>query len=200
MDYMYAPKPPSTANNTSGDVEKVQAIYKSFRFTPLWRRLGDCLSTVGEKLEIVTVLLPLIVALLVVCNFLGSKGHVTVSRALRASASPRSPTTPAESMENLFILFTDAHRRVLNLMVHNNPSLMSGSFSLLVNNSHVLDFDNKRNYFNQQLHRKPHAREHYGTLQLNVRRARVFEDSFLFISSPKSWRTNQKRQVQRLVL
>ena len=185
IDYMYTPKTSSTANNTSSDdVEKVQAIYESFRFTPLWRRLGDCLSTVGEKSEtehIATVLLPLIEALMVVCKFVGSKGHPTVSRALRASASPRSPTTPRESMEDLFISFTDAHRKVLNLMVRNNPSLMSGSFSLLVNNSRVLDFDNKRNYFNQQLHRKPHAREHYGTLQLNVRRARVFEDSFLYL-------------------
>jgi E3 ubiquitin-protein ligase HUWE1 len=185
IDYMYTPKTSSTANNTSSDdVEKVQAIYESFRFTPLWRRLGDCLSTVGEKSEtehIATVLLPLIEALMVVCKFVGSKGHPTVSRALRASASPRSPTTPRESMEDLFISFTDAHRKVLNLMVRNNPSLMSGSFSLLVNNSSVLDFDNKRNYFNQQLHRKPHAREHYGTLQLNVRRARVFEDSFLYL-------------------
>ena len=48
-------------------------------------------------------------------------------------------------------------------------------------NPRVLDFDNKRNYFNQQLHRRPHTREHYGTLQLNVRRQRVFEDSFQYL-------------------
>lgn len=84
-------------------------------------------------------------------------------------------------MEELFISFTDAHRKVLNLMVRNNPSLMSGSFSLLVNNPRVLDFDNKRNYFNQQLHRRPHIREHHSTLQLNVRRSRVFEDSFQYL-------------------
>jgi E3 ubiquitin-protein ligase HUWE1 len=84
-------------------------------------------------------------------------------------------------MEDLFVSFTDAHRKVLNLMVRNNPSLMSGSFSLLVHNPRVLDFDNKRNYFTQQLHRRPHSREHQGTLQLNVRRARVFEDSFQYL-------------------
>jgi E3 ubiquitin-protein ligase HUWE1 len=81
-------------------------------------------------------------------------------------------------MEDLFVTFTDAHRKILNVMVRNNPSLMSGSFSLLVHNPRVLDFDNKRNYFTQQLHRRPQSREHYSTLQLNVRRARVFEDSF----------------------
>ena len=63
-------------------------------------------------------------------------------------------------------------------MVRNNPSLMSGSFSLLVHNPRVLDFDKKRNYITQQLHRRPHAQEHHTTLQLNVRRAWVFEDSF----------------------
>lgn len=184
IDYMYTPRtpPPTMANN---DVEKVQSIYESFRFTPLWRRLGDCLSVIEKKPDtenIATVLLPLIEALMVVCKYVGSKAQLgTVSRALHASASPRSPATPRESMEDLFISFTDSHRKVLNLMVRNNPSLMSGSFSLLVNNPRVLDFDNKRNYFNQQLHRRPHAREHHGTLQLNVRRARVFEDSFQYL-------------------
>ncbi|KAF8629680.1 hypothetical protein AX17_005616 [Amanita inopinata Kibby_2008] len=183
IDYMYSPRvSTSPAGVANEDIEKVQAIYESFRFTPLWRRLGDCLSVIEEKPEtehIATVLLPLIEALMVVCKYAGSKSSLSAaSRALRASASPRSPTTPRESMEELFIAFTDSHRKVLNLMVRNNPSLMSGSFSLLVNNPRVLDFDNKRNYFNQQLHRRPQSREHYGTIQLNVRRARVFEDSF----------------------
>lgn len=187
IDYMYAPKVPATppGTTTGDDADKAQTIYESFRFTPLWRRLGDCLSIIEEKPDtehIATVLLPLIEALMVVCNHVGSKiSSTSVARALRASASPKSPTTPRESMEDLFVTFTDAHRKVLNLMVRNNPSLMSGSFSLLVNNPRVLDFDNKRNYFNQQLHRRLQAREHHGTLQLNVRRARVFEDSFQYL-------------------
>lgn len=183
IDYMYSSKAPSL-DATEADIDKVQAIYESFRFTPLWRRLGDCLSIIEEKPEtehIATVLLPLIEALMVVCKYAGSKSPSIVPRALRGSMSPRTPTTPRESMEDLFITFTDAHRKVLNVMVRNNPSLMSGSFALLVNNPRVLDFDNKRNYFNQQLHRRPATREHYGTLQLNVRRARVFEDSFQYL-------------------
>ena len=119
---------------------------------------------------------------MVVCKYVGPKTTSGAAvRALRASTSPRSPTSARESMEDLFVTFTDAHRKVLNLMVRNNPSLMSGSFSLLVHNPRVLDFDNKRNYFNQQLHRRPHNREHHGTLQLNVRRQRVFEDSFQYL-------------------
>ncbi|KAH9935552.1 uncharacterized protein B0H18DRAFT_1082292 [Fomitopsis serialis] len=169
IDYMYSPKSiaaPGTAVSDV-DVEKVQSIYESFRFTPLWRRLGDCLAIIEEKPEmehIATVLLPLIEALMVVCKYVGAKTSAgAAARALRASTSPRSPTTTRESMEELFVTFT---------MLTAN-----GSFSLLVHNPRVLDFDNKRNYFNQQLHRRPHSREHHGTLQLNVRRQRVFEDN-----------------------
>lgn len=61
-------------------------------------------------------------------------------------------------------------------MVRNNPSLMNGSFSLLVQNPKILEFDNKRTYFTQQLHKR-NGRE-YGSLQINVRRAYVFEDSY----------------------
>lgn len=185
IDYMYTPRmvgPVTDETRKSEDAEKVQTIYESFHFAPLWRRLGDCLSTIEEKPELehmAIVLLPLIEALMVVCKYVGSKSATV--RALRTAASPRSPTTSRESMEDLFVSFTDAHRKVLNLMVRNNPSLMSGSFSLLVHNPRVLDFDNKRNYFAQQLHRRPHPREHQGTLQLNVRRARVFEDSFQYL-------------------
>lgn len=184
IDYMYTPRmvgPVTDETRKSEDAEKVQTIYESFHFAPLWRRLGDCLSTIEEKPELehmAIVLLPLIESLMVVCKYVGSKS--AAARALRA-VSPRSPTTSRESMEDLFVSFTDAHRKVLNLMVRNNPSLMSGSFSLLVHNPRVLDFDNKRNYFTQQLHRRPHPREHQGTLQLNVRRARVFEDSFQYL-------------------
>jgi E3 ubiquitin-protein ligase HUWE1 len=186
IDYMYSPKSVAASADTADkDVEKVQTIYEGFRFTALWRRLGDCLAIIEEKQElehIATVLLPLIESLMVVCKYVGPRtASNAVVRNLRASSSPRTPTTPRESMEDLFVTFTDMHRKVLNLMVRNNPSLMSGSFSLLVNNARVLDFDNKRNYFNQQLHRRPASREHYSTLQLNVRRNRVFEDSFQYL-------------------
>ncbi|KAF8525043.1 hypothetical protein BU17DRAFT_41797 [Hysterangium stoloniferum] len=192
IDYMYSSKgSPSSQGQSSSDSEpppnssdeeKVHTIYESFRFAALWRRLGDCLAIVEEKPDVehmATVLLPLIESLMVVCKYVGSKANAT--RAIRGSASPRSSITPRESMEDLFVSFTDAHRKVLNLMVRNNPSLMSGSFALLVQNPRVLDFDNKRNYFYQQLRRRPHNREHHGTLQLNVRRPRVFEDSFQYL-------------------
>lgn len=187
IDYMYTSKAFSTAGSAatpdpkavSEDQEKAQAIYQTFRFNSLWNKLGDCLTLVSEKSDsdhIATVLLPLIESLMVVCKYVSGVG--LKARAMREPMSPRSPTTPRESTEDLFVAFTDAHRKILNSMVRNNPSLMSGSFSLLVNNPRVLDFDNKRNYFTQKLRRRPANREQYGTLQVNVRRQRVFEDSF----------------------
>ncbi|KZV95100.1 hypothetical protein EXIGLDRAFT_644511 [Exidia glandulosa HHB12029] len=182
IDYMYSPRSSPEAvgdERSQDDANKLNAVYETFKFSSLWRRLGDVLAIVQENPDVEhtsTVLLPLIESLMVVCKNVGA----TTGRAVRAT-SPRSPVTPRESMDELFVSFTDAHRKVLNLMVRNNPSLMSGSFSLLVHNPRVLDFDNKRNYFNQQLHRRPANREHHGTLQLNVRRARVFEDSFQYL-------------------
>ncbi|EIW82911.1 hypothetical protein CONPUDRAFT_151972 [Coniophora puteana RWD-64-598 SS2] len=183
IDYMYTPRVLSQDDvRSSEDAEKAQSIYESFNFTTLWRRLGDCLAAIEERPEIehiATVLLPLIESLMVVCKHVGSKPiSGSNARTIRPPATPMSPTTPKETMEDLFVSFTDAHRKILNSMVRTTPSLMSGSFSLLVQNPRILDFDNKRNYFTQQVHRRPRSREHHSTLQLNVRRARVFEDSF----------------------
>ena len=175
IDLMYAPK--EGQEGTAADEEKVTAIYEDFRFQGLWRRLGDCLAVVEQKPDlehIATVLLPLIEALMVVCKHVKPSGR---SQQQRVLMSPLSPSTPRVSMSDLFVEFTDAHRKVLNLMVRNNPSLMGGSFSLLVQNPRVLDFDNKRNWFNQQLRKRSREVPH-GTLQLNLRRPHVFEDSF----------------------
>lgn len=111
---------------------------------------------------------------MVVCKYVGTKADSSVARG---SMSPRSPAAMLDTTEDLFLRFTDAHRKILNVLVRNNPSLMSGSFALLVQNPKILEFDNKRNYFTQQLRRRPN-REAPAPLQVNVRREHVFEDSF----------------------
>jgi E3 ubiquitin-protein ligase HUWE1 len=197
LDFMYLPRSSVNAEGeapndaSEGDIEQIQKIYRTFRFDPLWRQLSDALDVIEEKssLEhVATVLLPLIETLMVVSKHIGPKAQAPQSpRAAKTPLSPKSPiiglasgTTRAAS-DDLFVAFTDSHRKLLNMMVRNNPSLMSGSFALLVNNPKVLDFDNKRNYFNQQLRRRPHSRDHHTTLQLNVRRAHVFEDSYQYL-------------------
>ncbi|KAI7945161.1 hypothetical protein MJO28_010856 [Puccinia striiformis f. sp. tritici] len=124
-------------------------------------------------IHIATVLLPLMESFLVVCKHAG----ISSTKSLRGSLSPRPEELSPDVVHGFFLSFTERHQKVLNTMVRNNPGLMSGSFSILVHNPKVLEFDNKRNYFSQQLH-KARSREQYGNVQLNVRRPHVFEDSF----------------------
>lgn len=186
IDFMYLPRAvvegaiPAPTNES--DLKQVQAIYHDFHFDPVWRQLSDALEVIetNPSLDhVATVLLPLIETLMVVSKHVDTKSQSLL--VPKTPTSPRSPILGRLNSEDLFVTFTDAHRKILNLMVRANPSLMSGSFSLLVNNPKVLDFDNKRNYFGQQLRRRPHSRDHHATLQLNVRRAHVFEDSYQYL-------------------
>ncbi|GAA5823738.1 hypothetical protein JCM11251_003273 [Rhodosporidiobolus azoricus] len=138
----------------SPEEEQVKAIYSSLTFSDLWKRLGDALAGIEAKPDLLylsTVLLPLIESLLVVNKF-----------------------TDASSTD--FIDFTTAHSKILNTMVRNNPSLMSGSFAVLVRNSSMLDFENKRSFFFSRLHDRQQRQR--TSIHLNVRRDHVFQDSF----------------------
>ena len=139
---------PGETGKLTAEEEKVSSIYESFTPSGLWQQLGSCLAGIESKPEllfIATVLLPLIESLMVVSKYVGSK------RSIRDVTSPMSPQpvdpAKADSMESIFLTFTDDHRKILNTMVRNNPGLMSGSFAILVHNKMVLEFDNKRSYF-----------------------------------------------------
>jgi E3 ubiquitin-protein ligase HUWE1 len=179
LDYLFDPKrsfrPGASlegepANDSSTDV--LAKLYESLTFAPLWSRLSDCLAAIHERsdmLHVATILLPLMEALMVVCK----NSAFDEKKEQKLALSPE-----ATSMRNLFFKFTEDHRKILNQMVRNNPKLMSGSFALLVKNPKVLDFDNKRNYFNRKLHTRQGVRDSHPTLQLNVRRDQVFLDSY----------------------
>ena len=158
------------------------SLYENATFGQLWTKLSDCLGAIrqGEgMLNMATILLPLIEALMVVCKNTTIKNAPLIKAAKEFSiASP----PPESGMENLFFRFTEDHRKILNDLVRHNPKLMSGTFSLLVKNPKVLEFDNKRNYFNRRLHsRGTEARHPQPPLQLNVRRDQVFLDSYKFM-------------------
>ncbi len=78
------------------------------------------------------------------------------------------------------LAFAEEHRIVINSLIRTKPSLLTaGTFLPLTRVPRVLDFDNKRLYFRQQLHRKrPDNVPGSGTLNITVRREHVFEDSF----------------------
>lgn len=187
IDYMYSRKQNVDAKSKDKDAadvaqkneERILKIYDELEFGPMWRLLGACLAVVHEKEEMInvaTVLLPLIEAFMVVSKYVAEKG---LQKALATASTTPSVEIPIPDAfeEEFFFKFTEDHKKILNIMVRNNPSLMSGSFSLLVKNPKMLEFDNKRNYFNQQLHKRTN-RDHYPSLQLNVRRQYVFEDSY----------------------
>lgn len=81
--------------------------------------------------------------------------------------------------------FAEKHRKVLNSLVRATPSLLTvGSLRILTRTSKFLDFDNKRLFFRHQLHRRAVSPEaNLGTVQLNIRREHIFEDSYRLLMS-----------------
>ncbi|KAF2866207.1 hypothetical protein BDV95DRAFT_215567 [Massariosphaeria phaeospora] len=188
LDYLFDPsrgnKDKPDASNPGG-LDSAQkddillTLYEDSSFAPLWNKLSECLAILrqrGNMLNIATTLLPLIESLMVVCKNTTLK-DAPLSKMLTKEFALSSPP-PESGMESLFFNFTEDHRKILNDLVRQNPKLMSGTFSLLVKNSKVLEFDNKRNYFNRKLHTRHGDRQPHPPLQLAVRRDQVFLDSF----------------------
>ena len=195
LDYLFDAKKNGDKDKAAEDGSSVEGqsalgqddllgkLYENSTFGPLWTKLSECLSTIRQResmLNVATILLPLIEALMVVCkNTTLKNAPVNKSAGKELSISSPPPESSSESLENLFFNFTEEHRKILNDLVRHNPKLMSGTFSLLVKNPKVLEFDNKRNYFTRRLHsRGAESRHSQPPLQLSVRRDHVFLDSF----------------------
>lgn len=185
LDHLFAQKKPEGVGEPSIEETKKQdllsTLYRNPTFNALWGKLSACLSAIRQReslLNVATILLPLIEALMVVCK--DSAQVETSSSTSQASKDMvLSSPQPESRMAGLFFTFTEDHRRILNELVRNNPSLMKGTFSHLVKNPKVLEFDNKRNWFNRSVHNKQQANHRpFPTLQLQVRREHVFHDSF----------------------
>ena len=77
-----------------------------------------------------------------------------------------------------FASFTDAHSKLLNLIIRQNPALLLETFSSLICKfPYLLDFENKRVYFKTEL-RAIRRDKGYENISLRVRRHEVFMDSF----------------------
>ncbi|KAK0249144.1 E3 ubiquitin-protein ligase tom1 [Friedmanniomyces endolithicus] len=187
LDHLFDPKrtPPSPTSDSpvgpkhTDDV--LALLYDSSTFEKLWANLSACLAAIrarGNLVNVATILLPLIESLMVVCR------NSTVKDAPQSAtvASPVDTTAstppPDSHMEGLFFRFTEDNRKILNELIRNTPKLMGGQFSILANNSKVLEFDNKRTYFSRKLHNRGEVRVAHPSLQLSVRRDQVFLDSF----------------------
>ena len=178
IDYLFNPR----SNDTSGLEPKLKedilaVLYESSTFDKLWSKLSQCLTAIrvrGNMINVATILLPLIESLMVVCR------NTSLNEPVADPTSPQitvSSPAPESRLESLFFSFTEEHRKILNELIRNNPKLMNNNFDVLAKNSKVLEFDNKRSYFNRKVHtrvdRTPHP-----SLQLSVRRDHVFLDSF----------------------
>jgi E3 ubiquitin-protein ligase HUWE1 len=185
LDYLFDPnrvdKTKGVEPESAPKEDMLRTLYESSTFGPLWSKLSECLTVLRQKenmLNVATTLLPLIEALMVVCKNTTLKDAPLSRLGKEYSVSSPSPETGSR-MESLFFNFTEDHRKILNELVRQNPRLMSGTFSLLVKNPKVLEFDNKRNYFTRRIHtRGTEARHPHPPLQLSVRRDQVFLDSF----------------------
>jgi E3 ubiquitin-protein ligase HUWE1 len=192
LDHLFDPKlnkkdkpaGTDTESESSQLVERqdlLSSLYENSTFGPMWEKLSACLSAIRQRehmLNVATILLPLIEALMVVCKNTTLK-DVPISRTQIGKEMMLTSPPPESRMESLFFTFTEEHRKILNDLVRHTPKLMSGTFSLLVKNPKVLEFDNKRNYFSRSIHnRNQTTRQPFPSLQLSVRRDQVFHDSF----------------------
>lgn len=207
LDYMFESKEREkdidAAENSSQDekvnkltldeIEELTGLYKRLALGTLWDALSDCLRVLEEKksmTNIATALLPLIEALMVVCKHSKVK-EIHIKDAVKYEAKKIDFTK--EPIESLFFSFTDEHKKILNQMVRTNPNLMSGPFGMLVRNPGVLEFDNKKNYFDRNLHQNKNEN---AKLSFSIRRDQVFLDSYraLFFKSKDEFK-NSKLEV-----
>jgi E3 ubiquitin-protein ligase HUWE1 len=183
LDHLFDPKRQMGQQNATGSVDPqlkediLTTLSESTTFEKLWKNLSLCLGAIrqrGNMVNVATILLPLIETLFVVCRNSALKEPSTGT----VEVTPGTPQ-PETRMESLFFNFTEEHRKILNELIRNNPKLMNGNLSILAKNSKVLEFDNKRNYFNRKLHtRADRSQPHGNSLQLAVRRDHVFLDSY----------------------
>ncbi|OAR04063.1 hypothetical protein LLEC1_03532 [Akanthomyces lecanii] len=186
LDHLFEPKKKSgqlvADTQDDGTQELLMSLYHNATFLSMWDKLSSCLSAIRQRenmLSVATILLPLIESLMVVCKNTTTKDDAAPSQ--QPGEEPLSSPVSESQTASLFFSFTEEHRRILNELVRHSPKLMSGTFALLVRNPKVLEFDNKRNYFNRTVHsRAAHgqSRPSYPPLQLSVRRESVYRDSF----------------------
>lgn len=165
------------------EMQILEKLYDQLHLAKLWQKLGEVMAIIDKKdgfIHVGTALLPFIEAYMVI-----SKPSVSLRKRSHLHSSLSVPHVLFKQQSDLseiendsFLVFAEANKMVLNTMVRNNPSLMNGSFALLVQNPKVLEFDNKRTYFTQQLHKSDAERRNHQTIQINVRRQYVFEESY----------------------
>ncbi|KAJ6831287.1 E3 ubiquitin-protein ligase UPL1-like [Iris pallida] len=130
-------------------------------------------------------LLPFIESFFVLCEKLQTNqtimpgdNNVTAREVKEFGGSSSSPSLKCGGSGCLtFGRIVEKHRRLLNLFIRLNPSLLEKSLSLMLKVPRLIDFDNKRAYFRSRI-RQHHDQHPSAPLRISVRRAYVLEDSY----------------------
>jgi hypothetical protein len=100
------------------------------------------------------------------------------------------------STEEVYKVFTDKNRKVLNLLVRQNPGLLEDTLnSLITKFPQLLDFENKRTYFKAEM-RKLKPERNFESIRLLVRREQLFMDSYNQLRSKSTQEMFGKLRIQ----
>ncbi|KAL6600606.1 hypothetical protein ACP70R_045406 [Stipagrostis hirtigluma subsp. patula] len=130
-------------------------------------------------------LLPFIESFFVLCEKLQanqtvmqSDYNVTATEVKEFAGCSSSPSLRTGGICNVtFMRVAEKHRRLLNVFIRQNPSLLEKSLSMMLKVPRLIDFDNKRAYFRSRI-RQQHDQHLSAPLRISVRRAYVLEDSY----------------------
>lgn len=86
-------------------------------------------------------------------------------------------STTSRGMDEHLLKFVEKHRGPINAILRANPPLLETSFKGALKHPDAIDFDNKKAYFRNVI-RKRSSEIHAGSIRINVRRERVFDDSY----------------------
>lgn len=115
-----------------------------------------------------------------------------------ASATSASALLSKATGEATILRFVERHRRMINLLVYHDSNLLTGPLAILIRNPRLLEFDNKRAFFRSRIKELVDVRRvnhgPFGSIDLSVRRAHLFEDSFnqLRHTNPEAFRSKLK--------
>jgi hypothetical protein len=167
------------ARNVSGEEEQLIGCVEMQR---LWTALDAALSQ-PDDLRNVSELIPLIEVFFIAHS--QSESHPR-------AASPQL----VESSSQEVVKFCETHRKLLNLILSENPDLLLGSLNLVVGVCPwVLEFDNKRRFFRQKLKKLQQIGVN-NQIKLSVRRSEVFMDSFYQLRHRSAEEMRGKLSVQ----
>lgn len=97
--------------------------------------------------------------------------------SIREASSSSDVVGEDKSLDERVAAFVERHRGAINVLLRANPGLLERSFKGVLRHAHAIDFDNKKAYFRSVLRRRS-SEAHAGTIRINVRRDRVFDDSY----------------------